>query len=100
MLVAGAARAALDSHVGLPCPLRNLTGVPCPLCGMTTSVTSTMRGDIVDAVAANPAGPAAVMVALALLVVIPRRTSLDVPRWVLPAALAAMWVWEVVRLNF
>lgn len=99
MLAAGATRAVLDSHVGLPCPLRSVTGVPCPLCGMTTSVTETMRGDFIGALGANPAGLIAVATAVALLVVIPRRKTLDVPRWLLPAALTAMWVWQVARFH-
>jgi hypothetical protein len=58
-----------------------------------------LHGNVVDAVAANPAGPIAVLAAIALLVVIPRRASVDVPRWVLPAALVAIWVWELVRFH-
>lgn len=100
MLVAGAGRALLHSHLGVPCPLRSLTGIPCPLCGMTTSVTATMHADVVGAVAANPAGPLAVVAAVLLVLVIPRRRSLDVPRWALPAALMLMWVWELARFNF
>ncbi len=99
MLGAAAAKVALGSDVGLPCPLRTLTGVPCPLCGMTTSVAATVRGDLVEAFTANPAGPAAVATAMVLLVVIPRQVTLDVPRWALPAALVAMWLWELGRFH-
>ncbi len=99
MLGAGAVKAAFDLHAGLPCPLRAVTGIPCPLCGMTTSVTATMRADVVGAFAANPAGPLLV-IAAALLFIIPRRRTLDVPRWSLPAALMLMWVWELARFNF
>ncbi|MEY2397577.1 MAG: hypothetical protein QOJ00_751 [Actinomycetota bacterium] len=98
MLVAGAGRALMHSHVGVPCPLRMLTGVPCPLCGMTTSVTASVRGDVIGAIAANPAGPL-VVIAAVLLLVIPRRHTLDVPRWILPVALVLMWVWELFRFN-
>ncbi len=99
MLVAGAGRALLNSHVGVPCPLRAVTGIPCPLCGMTTSVTAVMRADVVGAIAANPAGPLVVIGAV-LLLVIPRWHTLDVPRWSLPAALVLMWAWELARFNF
>lgn len=98
MLVAGLVRSVAQLHVGVPCPLRAITGVPCPLCGMTTSVTATMHGDVVGAIAANPAGPLVVIAAVAL-VIIPRHHTLDVPRWVLPAALVLMWVWELARFN-
>lgn len=39
---------------GLPCPLRTVTGVPCPMCGMTTASVALVRGQVHDAVAANP----------------------------------------------
>ena len=40
--------------VALPCPLRSVTGIPCPLCGMTTASEALVRGDLGEAVAANP----------------------------------------------
>lgn len=40
--------------VGLPCPLRSVTGLPCPLCGMTTASQALVRGDLGEALAANP----------------------------------------------
>lgn len=98
MLAAGAVRAATQSSLGVPCPLRTLTGIPCPLCGMTTSVTSVFQADLVGAVAANPAGVLAVLVAV-WLVINPRRTTLSVPRWAVPAGLAVMWLWEVARFQ-
>ncbi|HVA31010.1 MAG TPA: DUF2752 domain-containing protein [Gaiellaceae bacterium] len=98
MLAAGAVLPLLPGHPGIACPLRRATGVPCPLCGMTTSVEATLRLHVHAALAANPAGAAAVLVALALLVVRPRR--LHVPFAVLPAALAAMWLFELHRYSF
>lgn len=97
MLVLGAVLPLLPGEPGLSCPLRALTGVPCPLCGMTTSVEATVRFDLAAALAANPAGPVAVQAALLALVGRPR--SLAVPMFVIVAALAAMWLFELVRFS-
>jgi hypothetical protein len=83
---------------GVPCPLRSLTGVPCPLCGMTTSVTAAMHLHPLQAVAANPAGVLAVVVAVVLLVARNRRTA-QVPVWALPVALLLMELWELARFG-
>ncbi|HZQ84186.1 MAG TPA: DUF2752 domain-containing protein [Acidimicrobiales bacterium] len=99
MLGAAAVRAAWPGHApGLPCPLRTLTGVPCPLCGMTTSVTATVRGHLGSAVAANPAGLLFVAASVALLVS-PRLKAVDVPRWLPYVALTLMWMWELLRFG-
>ncbi|MDP1794539.1 MAG: DUF2752 domain-containing protein [Acidimicrobiales bacterium] len=98
MLAAAVARGLTHSSIGLPCPLRAMTGIPCPLCGMTTSVTAAATGRVVDAIVANPAGLVAVIVAL-LLVLRPRVQSVDLPRWALPAGLAAMWLWQLFRFQ-
>lgn len=95
MIGAAALLPLLPGSPGLPCPLRALTGVPCPLCGMTTSVEHVVRLQLADAVAANPAGVAAVLVAVLLLVLRPSR--LAVPSIVLPTGLAAMWAFELYR---
>jgi Protein of unknown function (DUF2752) len=96
MLGAGATLPLLPGHAGLPCPLRALTGVPCPLCGMTTSVEATLHAHPLAALAANPAGPAAVLAAAALLVHPPAR-PFRLPLAVLVAVLAAMWLFELHR---
>jgi hypothetical protein len=98
MLAAGAVLPLLPGHPGFACPLQRVTGVPCPLCGMTTSVEDTLRLHVHAALAANPAGVAAVLVALLLLVVRPRR--LRIPFVVLPGALVAMWLFELHRFSF
>ena len=91
-----AAAAVLPGGIGLPCPLRTLTGVPCPLCGMTRSVTATVHLRIDDALALNPAGVVAVAVALGLLVAW-RLKAVTLPRLAMPAAVAALWAWQLLR---
>ena len=83
---------------GIPCPLRMLTGIPCPLCGMTTSVTDAVHGHVGSALAANPGGILLVVFAL-LLVLRPRWQSMSIPAWSLPAALAVLWLFELVRFS-
>jgi Protein of unknown function (DUF2752) len=97
MLACAAASAAVGSGAGIPCPLRELTGVPCPLCGMTTSVTGTVRLDLGDALAASPGGVAAVAAALALIVRPPNRVRL--PAALLYSALAALWLFQLHRFS-
>jgi hypothetical protein len=97
MLAAGAALPFAPDHVGLPCPLRTATGIPCPLCGMTTSVEAMVRFDLHGALAANPAGPVAVVVAVALLLLRPRAVRL--PLAAVPVALLALWLFELHRFS-
>jgi hypothetical protein len=98
MLGAGFALPLLPGHPGIACPLRALTGVPCPLCGMTTSVEATLHLDLSAALAANPAGIAAVVAAVALLVVRPAQFRLQ--RLAVPVMLGAMWLFELHRFGF
>ena len=95
MLCAGALLQALPDGAGLPCPLRTLTGIPCPLCGMTTSVEATLRLDLAEAVAANPAGIVAVAMAIALLALRPKRIAIPSPLVYL--TLLSMWMFELNR---
>lgn len=97
LLGAAAVVPVLPGHDELTCPLRAVTGIPCPLCGMTTSVTNAVRLDVHDAVAANPAGVVAIVAAILLLTLRPRRLAL--PATIVPVALAAMWVWQLVRFS-
>ena len=44
-------------QLGLPpCAMKALTGFPCPSCGMTTSISLVMHGDLAAANEANSAG--------------------------------------------
>lgn len=97
LLAAGAVLPMLN-HPGVACPLRTWTGIPCPLCGMTTSVTSTLRGDFGAAFDASPMGVLAV--AIAFLVLAARGPLVvRLPNWSLPAALGAMWVFQLSRFS-
>ncbi|HEX7276143.1 MAG TPA: DUF2752 domain-containing protein [Acidimicrobiales bacterium] len=98
MVVAGLVMTRLPAGTGLPCPLRTLTGVPCPLCGMQTSVKATLAGHLGRAVAANPAGVVAVVVALVLLVTRPAAIRVPPPA-VVATVLACLWVWELARFG-
>lgn len=95
MLALAVVLPTLPVHPGVLCPLRNLTGVPCPMCGMTTSVEATVRLQLGDAFAANPAGILAVVVAVALLI----RRPATLPLWTpaILAGLAAMWLFQFHR---
>ena len=97
LLSAGATLRFTSLHTGLACPLRTITGIPCPLCGMTTSVTATVGGDLAAAAAATPAGIVAVAVALYVVVVRPRR--IPAPPIAVVTALTAMWLFQLARFS-
>jgi hypothetical protein len=65
---------------------------------MSTSVEAVVRLDLHGALASNPAGLLAVAIALVLFAVRPRR--LRVPVYVVPLALAAMWLFELHRFSY
>jgi len=98
MLGAAALLPLLPAHAGLFCPLRTLTGIPCPLCGMTTSVEATVHGHLVAALQANPAGPFAVLAAIALIVRRPRN-DIRMPTTVVLGILLGLWLFELQRFS-
>ncbi len=99
LMVAAAALAPLvPGPDGIPCPLRSLTGIPCPLCGMTTSVTAAVHLDPLGALAANPAGLLAVVLAVGLLLY-RRRRQVGVPVWAMGVGLVAMEIWQLARFD-
>jgi hypothetical protein len=51
-----------------PCTFRVLFGIPCPSCGMTTSFAHLMRGNLSQALRANPGG---VLLALVCAIQVP-----------------------------
>jgi hypothetical protein len=63
---------------------------------MSTSVEATVHGHFVSALQANPAGPFAVLAALALLVRRPAR-PLRLPTAAIVMLLLGMWVFELHR---
>lgn len=98
LLAAAATLPLLPGHAGLPCPLRTLTGVPCPLCGMTTSVEAAVHGHFLVALRANPAGPFALLAAVALLL---RRSAgpLRIPTVVAAGLVLGLWIFELHRFS-
>jgi hypothetical protein len=98
LLGAAALTSVLPGPDGVPCPLRTMTGIPCPFCGMTTSVTAAVHLDPLAALAANPAGVLAVVVAVALLVFRGRR-RLSLPVWPLPLVLGVLELWQLARFG-
>ena len=98
MVAAGLAWPLLPGGIVPGCAFRTVTGVPCPLCGMTTSVVATVHLRIDDALAANPAGILAVLVALLLVVRPP--SAVRLPRWAPFVGVAALWACQLLRLPF
>ena len=98
MLGAGFARGFMAHPPGLACPLRTLTGIPCPLCGMTTSVTATTHLHLGAAMAANPAGVVAVIIAIGVLFA-GAVERVRLPTLLAPVALLAMWCFELARFR-
>jgi hypothetical protein len=68
--VNGGTARTMETHrqLGLPpCTFYALTGLPCPSCGMTTSFSLLMHGDVVHSVRANAVGTLLAVFCLALI---------------------------------
>jgi hypothetical protein len=96
-LVAALVHPLLPTDVSLICPLRATTGIPCPLCGMTTSVVATVHGDLLGALAANPAGIG--VVAFALIILFARGKRVTMPRVPGVLLLVSLWLFELFRFS-
>lgn len=87
-----------EQIVGVPCTFRAFTGIPCPTCGMTTSFAHMARGEIAQALHAQPMGAAlfamlvlgGLLSAFSAVTGVPFWQKLDGrPIWVLVAVLVA-----------
>lgn len=78
------------------CPLKRMTGVPCPMCGMTRSVTATVRGNLDRAWMMNPAGIIIVVLAVVLIAGW-RWRRLTIPAWTIPVVLGLMWSYQLFK---
>jgi hypothetical protein len=94
MLGAALVWPALPVHPPYACPLRTLTGIPCPLCGMTRAVVAAVHGHLTTSLRFNPAGVLVVMLAVAIALGW-RAERVHVPKWVLPAALGVLWIYNL-----
>jgi hypothetical protein len=84
----------LPVHPPYACPLRTVTGVPCPLCGMTRAVVAAVHGDLAASLRYNPGGILLVVVAIAMVLGW-RAQRVHIPPWLLPVALASLWVYNL-----
>lgn len=76
-------------QLGFPtCTMVMLVGYPCPTCGMTTAFAHTVRGELISAFRAQPAG-----LALALATILAASVSLGV------AATGKVWVVNWYRIS-
>src|SRR5262249_18836053 len=62
----------MGTHTGPPlnlpdCTFKVMTGMPCPACGMTTSFSLLMHGDLINSMRANWVGTGLAIVCLALI---------------------------------
>ena len=60
----------METHLQLglpPCNFRLLTGMPCPSCGMTTSFSLLMHGDLENSLRANAVGTLLALFCLGLI---------------------------------
>ena len=92
LLGAAVAWPLLPVHPPLACPLRATTGIPCPFCGMTRACVAAVHGHLGTSLAFNPAGA---LVVIAAIVRPQWLTRMRTPAWVVLAAFAVLWVWNI-----
>lgn len=86
------------TQFGLPgCSIQQVFGRPCPGCGMTTSFAHFVRGDLVAAARANPAG---LLLASLCLIMIPwcLVTAIRGELWLTEEPLTLI-VWAIVTIG-
>lgn len=88
----------------LACPFRAATGLPCLSCGCTHAFSFFMHGRILDAAQASPLGlllalacAAHLLLTCARLAGLPFALRARIPRWLVAAAVAANWMFLVLR---
>ena len=86
------------------CPFRAATGLPCLTCGCTHAFSFFVHGRLADAAAASPLGALLALACAAHLLWTCARLaglrvapSLRAPRWLLVSAVAANWLFLVLR---
>lgn len=75
-----------------PCTFKQFTGLPCPSCGMTTSFSLLMHGDLVNSLRANAVGT---LLASFCLLLIPWSVGSAIqnrPLFIVSMERALMWV--------
>jgi hypothetical protein len=95
LLGAAVAWPLLPVHPPLVCPLRATTGIPCPFCGMTRACVAAAHGHLGTSLAFNPAGVLVMIAAIVALVRPQWLTRVRAPVWIVLAAFAALWVWNI-----
>lgn len=95
------------TQLGLPpCGFFVVTGLPCPGCGLTTSFSYLMHGDILSALRANPFGFLLFVVSFCCAVtaflglvrgwpVVPTLERLRAEQWAILLAATSLLVWGV-----
>lgn len=77
-------RLATHQQLGLPpCTFKEVTGYPCPSCGMTTSFSLLVRGDVVNSLRANAVGTLLALFWAALIPWCLLSACLARPLWIL-----------------
>lgn len=84
-----------------PCSVLSATGRPCPTCGMTTSVSATLRGDFALAFRAHPLGIALALGSIAAFLMSAWALALSRPMPVAPRTrLAILFLFALSALIY